>query len=43
MKCEKSGNHTISYQSLLLNTTILNDKKILNLKRAVGIVINNKK
>ena len=26
MKCEKSGNRTISYQSLLLSTTILNDK-----------------
>ena len=26
MKCEKSGNHTISYQSLLLSTTVLNDK-----------------
>ena len=25
MKCEKSGNHTISYQSLLLSTTALND------------------
>ena len=25
MKCEKSGNHTISYQSLLLSTTVLND------------------
>ena len=25
MKCEKSGNHTISYQSLLLTTTVLND------------------
>ena len=24
MKCEKSGNHTISYQSLLLSTTVLN-------------------
>ena len=23
MKCEKSGNHTISYQSLLLSTTVL--------------------
>ena len=29
MKCEISGNHTISYQSLLLSTTVLND--ILNL------------
>ena len=27
MKCEKSGNHTISYQSLLLSTTVLNDSK----------------
>ena len=26
MKCEKSGNHTISYQSLLLSTTVLNDR-----------------
>ena len=25
MKCKKLGNHTISYQSLLLSTTILND------------------
>ena len=25
MKCEKLGNHTISYRSLLLSTTILND------------------
>ena len=25
MKCEKSGNHTISNQSLLLSTTVLND------------------
>ena len=25
MKCKKSGNHTISYQSLLLSTTVLND------------------
>ena len=25
MKCEKSGSHTISYQSLLLSTTVLND------------------
>ena len=25
MKCEKLGNHTISYQSLLLSTTVLND------------------
>ena len=25
MKCEKSRNHTISYQSLLLSTTVLND------------------
>ena len=25
MKCEKSENHTISYQSLLLSTTVLND------------------
>ena len=25
MKCEKSGNHTVSYQSLLLSTTVLND------------------
>ena len=23
MKCEKSGNHTISYQSLLLSTAVL--------------------
>ena len=29
MKCEKSGNHTISYQSLLLSTTILNDIEVL--------------
>ena len=27
MKCEKSGNHTISYQSLLLSTTVLNDNQ----------------
>ena len=26
MKCEKLGNHTISYQSLLLSTTVLNEK-----------------
>ena len=26
MKCEKSGNHTISYRSLLLSTTVLNDE-----------------
>ena len=26
MKCEKSVNHTISYQSLLLSTTVLNDE-----------------
>ena len=25
MKCEKSENHTISYQSLLLSTTVLYD------------------
>ena len=25
MKCEKLGNHTISYQSLLLSTIVLND------------------
>ena len=25
MKCEKSGSHTIFYQSLLLSTIILND------------------
>ena len=25
MKCEKLGNHTISYQSLLLSTAVLND------------------
>ena len=25
MKCEKSGNHTIFYQSLLLSTIVLND------------------
>ena len=30
MKCEKSGNHTISYQSLLLSTTILNDNTPLH-------------
>ena len=28
MKCEKSGNYTISYQSLLLSTTVLNDYRI---------------
>ena len=28
MKCEKPGNHTISYQSLLLSTTVLNDYRI---------------
>ena len=26
---QKSGNHTISYQSLLLSTTVLNDKYIM--------------
>ena len=25
MKCKTSGNRTISYQSLLLSTTVLND------------------
>ena len=25
MKCENFGNHTISYRSLLLSTTVLND------------------
>ena len=25
MKCKNSGSHTISYQSLLLNTIVLND------------------
>ena len=30
MKCEKSGSHTISYQSLLLSTIVLNDIIILN-------------
>ena len=25
MKCKKLGNHTISYQSLLLSTTVFND------------------
>ena len=25
MKCEKLGSHMISYQSLLLSTTVLND------------------
>ena len=29
MKCEKSGNHTISYQSLLLSTTVLNDSHMI--------------
>ena len=29
MKCEKSGNHTISYQSLLLSTTVLNDNYVI--------------
>ena len=28
MKCEKSGNHTIFYQSLLLSTTVLNDTEL---------------
>ena len=28
MKCEKLGNHTISYQSLLLSTTVLNDMRV---------------
>ena len=28
MKCETSGSHTISYQSLLLSTTVLNDTHI---------------
>ena len=27
MKCKKSGNHTISYQPLLLSTTVLNDSE----------------
>ena len=31
MKCEKSGSHMISYQSLLLSTIVLNDaNKVLN-------------
>ena len=29
MKCEKSGSHTISYQSLLLSTIVLNDNHTL--------------
>ena len=33
MKCEKLGNHTISYQSLLLSTTVLNDNIILGLNQ----------
>ena len=28
-KYEKSGNHTISYQSLLLSTTVLNDSYMI--------------
>ena len=27
MKCETSGSHTISYQSLLLSTIVLNDSR----------------
>ena len=30
MKCKKLGNHTISYQSLLLSTTVLNDKLLVS-------------
>ena len=29
MKCEKSGSHTISYQSLLLSTIVLNESIIV--------------
>ena len=29
MKCEKSGSHTISYQSLLLSTIVLNDELLV--------------
>ena len=36
MKCEKSGNHTISYQSLLLSTTVLNDT-VLNDNEVISI------
>ena len=28
MKCEKLESHTISYQSLLLSTNVLNDKQL---------------
>ena len=29
MKCKKSGNHTISHQSLLLSITVLNNKHLI--------------
>ena len=50
MKCEKSGNHTISYQSLLLSTTVLNDvfseqgeaMVDLSLKMVMDLIIRTK-
>ena len=40
MMCEKSGNHTISYQSLLLSTTVLNDITELYVDLGIPIAIN---
>ena len=37
MKCKKLGNHTISYQSLLLSTTVLND--MIPMESSVVIVV----
>ena len=41
MKCEKSGNHTISYQSLLLSTTVLND--IASLVNPIDVKLSARK
>ena len=38
MKCEKLGNHTISYQSLLLSTTVLNDSLVFFYNSAIRMV-----
>ena len=41
MKCEKSGNHTISYQSLLLSTTVLNDIILLIENMKVATIMHD--
>ena len=38
MKCEKLGNHTISYQSLLLSTTVLNDTVLNDIANFITII-----